>query len=115
MTDIEKVEIEKPPIIITDRKIPTTRTIPDPTGKFKDAKIGTYDAVKKEYVCPTNRSEKSYCFRLVHDGKKVIDLIESDGVTESIFELYCGTEAECRVEIKRLKLDASGVEDESKI
>lgn len=44
-------------------------------------------------------------WRLIHDGKKVLNLfyIES-GNTETIYTLFHGTEEECKSEIKRLGL-----------
>lgn len=51
-----------------------------------------------------NKSPRQDCWRLVHDGKKVLALFRSTGVTETIYTLVCGTEKECRDEIAKLKL-----------
>jgi len=52
-----------------------------------------------------NVSPHTQCWRLIHDGKKVIALLESAGVTQTINTLFCATtEAECQAEIARLKL-----------
>ena len=50
------------------------------------------------------RSSKEKSWRLVHDGKTVLDLFESEGFTETINTLFTGTETECRNEIARLGL-----------
>ena len=51
-----------------------------------------------------SRSPKVQCTRLVHDGKKVIELFESAGVTQTAQTLFCGTAEECAAEIARLSL-----------
>jgi hypothetical protein len=44
-------------------------------------------------------------WRLVHDGKRVVTLFESDGYTTSAYQIFeAGTEAECFDEIKRCNL-----------
>jgi len=40
----------------------------------------------------------------VHDGKTVLMLFESDGETQTAYELFCGTLEECQKEIDRLGL-----------
>lgn len=44
------------------------------------------------------------CWRLVHDGAKVINLLESSGITRTAATLFCGTAEECAAEIARLNL-----------
>ena len=44
------------------------------------------------------------CTRLVHDGKKVLALFDSAGITQTASTLFCGTAAECAAEIARLNL-----------
>lgn len=45
------------------------------------------------------------CWRLIHDGKKVINLIHGTGKTSTTQQLFCGTKQECEDEISRLKLE----------
>lgn len=45
------------------------------------------------------------CWRLIHDGSKVRSLFESSDITMTTKTLFCGTKAECEVEIERLGLD----------
>ena len=59
-----------------------------------------------------NESPKEKCWRLVHDGKKVISLVECEGYTWTIFPLFCAeTEKECLDEIARLHLEYKPDED----
>ena len=52
-----------------------------------------------------NQSENTNCWRLVHDGSRVIALFESTGYTTTKDNLYCATtEVECLAEIDRLGL-----------
>ena len=44
------------------------------------------------------------CWRLVHDGVKVIALFKSNGITSTTNQLFAGRRAECEAEIKWLKL-----------
>ena len=46
-------------------------------------------------------------WRLIHDGKKVIAMIEGDPFSETTtrHQIFIGTEQKCRAEIKRLKLE----------
>ncbi len=62
------------------------------------------DSEKEEMTFNVNVIEKGSCWRLVHDGKEVLDLFESDGETSSINILFAGTENECLAEIERLGL-----------
>ena len=51
------------------------------------------------------KTDKSLCWRLVHDGTQVVQLFESDGITETPINLFIAeTEAECQAEIDRLGL-----------
>jgi len=47
-------------------------------------------------------------WRLIHDGRRVISLIEGDAFTETVTPhiIYIGTGSECRDEISRLGLDS---------
>jgi hypothetical protein len=51
-----------------------------------------------------NQSPRQACCRLVHDGKNVVALFESEGVTSTKNRLFCGTKEECEAEIARLGL-----------
>jgi hypothetical protein len=54
----------------------------------------TYHAGKKELTFEANvAAGKDY--RLVHDGDKFIDLIEGQGTTVTIWDIFTGTEEEC--------------------
>ena len=50
----------------------------------------------------TSTPEK--CWRLIHDGKTVIDLFEAEGITSNGNLRFAGTKKECDTEIKRLTL-----------
>lgn len=53
-----------------------------------------------------NSSPNLKCWRLVHDGKKVITFMESEGVTTTKHSLFCSLLfEECNFEIARLGLD----------
>ena len=58
----------------------------------------------KKMTFTANQSPKDKCFRLVHDGKSALHLLDSDGITVTALELFCGTEKECLDEIKKLNL-----------
>jgi hypothetical protein len=51
-----------------------------------------------------NTSPRTDCWRLVHDGTKVLALFQSTGITQTINNLFCGTEAECQAKITELHL-----------
>lgn len=56
-------------------------------------------------VTEFSESPGETCWRLVHDGVKVIDLFESEGLTWTAHTLFCATtRAECEAEIARLGL-----------
>ena len=96
--------------------------------KSKDAAklsaLALYDSKKvtdkgagkdKELKISKKSSPKTGKFwRLVHDGTKVIHLFESEGETITGREMFCGSLAECKDEIKRLKFDPVPVEDTDK-
>lgn len=51
------------------------------------------------------KTDRSMCWRLIHDGTQVIELFESGGITETPVNLFiAATEAECQAEIDRLGL-----------
>jgi hypothetical protein len=53
-----------------------------------------------------NKVEGVLCWRLIHDGKKVISLFESSGTTMTSHEIFIATtEAECQTEIYALNLE----------
>jgi len=61
-------------------------------------KVGERDVTI--YTSPTKK-----CWRLVHDGAKVIELFETSGQTGTINTLFCSTnKEECDAEINRLGL-----------
>lgn len=70
--------------------------------KFYDDKKWT--EAKKEIKFTKRTSPKDKSWRLVHDGKKVLMLFESDGETHTAYELFCGDLEDCRKEIEKLKL-----------
>ena len=53
----------------------------------------------------TNISSNIDCWRLVHKDGVVLALFKSNGITETKWELFCGTEEECQTEIERLNLE----------
>ncbi len=54
---------------------------------------------------PCNASPSVLCWRLVHDGTKVIALFQSAGDTWTKQDLFCATtQADCLAEIARLGL-----------
>ena len=51
------------------------------------------------------KSRKENSWRLVHNGKEVLELFESEGYTETKFELFeADSKKKCLEEIERLKL-----------
>ena len=62
-------------------------------GKGKDK---TLTLSKKE--CPG----KGKFWRLGHNGTEVLAMFETEGVTVTASEMFCGTEEECCAEIKKL-------------
>jgi len=70
--------------------------------------------IKKQIVMPDesvneyNETENNdRCFRLVYDGSKVILFCEANGFTATRYNLFIGTEAECRLEAEKLNLELS--------
>jgi len=51
-----------------------------------------------------NQSPNTDCYRLVHDGTKVISFFQSAGITSTKDTLFCGTEEECKNQIFNLGL-----------
>ncbi|MCK9326043.1 MAG: hypothetical protein M0P69_11185 [Bacteroidales bacterium] len=72
-----------------------------------DSSKATYDVLKKELSLTVNQSPNEACWRLVYDGTKALALFDSDGTTRTIWELFCGTENDCRKKIEELKLDTA--------
>lgn len=64
---------------------------------------------KKELTFDVKSCPKDKSWRLVHDGKQVLMLFESDGETHTARELFVGTEKECGDEVKRLGLKSSSI------
>jgi len=63
------------------------------------------DSKKKEITFSVNKVGPKTSWRLVHDGKRVVTLFESDGYTTSAYQIFeAETEAKCLAEIKRLNL-----------
>lgn len=53
-----------------------------------------------------NKTNNVMCWRLVHDGKKVISLSESSGITQTIHTIFlANTKQECETEIYSLNLE----------
>jgi len=53
-----------------------------------------------------NKTDSDMSWRLIHDGKKIIDLFESSGITQSMYTIFLAdTEAECQTEIYSLNLE----------
>lgn len=71
---------------------------------FPTFKAENYDDKKNELTIDANLSPDKPCWRLVHDGKIVVDMFESGGVTVTAHKLFCGTEEECQKEIDALSL-----------
>lgn len=51
-----------------------------------------------------SESSRELSYRLVHDGERVINFFEADGITSTKFALFTGTKEECDSEISRLGL-----------
>lgn len=53
-----------------------------------------------------NKTDSDMCWRLVHDGSKVINLFESSGITHSMNTIFlANTIEECETEIYSLNLE----------
>ena len=73
-------------------------------SKFQDAEP-FYDEKKKEFTFKVNKTSREKSWRLVHNGKDVLCLFESDGYTRTIYYLYqAKTIEKCLDEIDRLNL-----------
>lgn len=72
------------------------------------AQIGTvtYDEAKEEMSFDVNESPTVACWVLVYIGNRVKTFFEKGdrAITSSIYSMFCGTEEECKEEIKRLGL-----------
>ena len=79
-----------------------TRT-PEIYKVYDEKYISAFDSVDLKFNA--NESPAKLCYRLVHDGKNVFAKFESDGITSTINNLFCGTEEEVVEEIKRLGLN----------
>jgi hypothetical protein len=64
----------------------------------EDGTTATFDA---------NRSPKVNCWRLIYNNNQIVDLFESDGITTTKHDLFCGTQQECNDLIASLKLTES--------
>ena len=65
----------------------------------------TFDDKTKMVTMTTNKTKPDKSWRLVHDGKSVIDRFECSGATESIYAVFVAkTEEEILTEIKKLGL-----------
>ena len=67
--------------------------------------MSSYNALSKELSFNVNESPAKYCWRLAYSlTYKFAHLIESYGVTSTIWNLFCGTETECRDKAKDVGL-----------
>ena len=49
-----------------------------------------------------NVSPATDCFRLVHNGSKIIKYFRATGFTRTAAQLFCGTDSACQAEMTRL-------------
>lgn len=98
-------------INIIERVIPAEGK---PTGLFviEEGK-GIYDTEKKEVVFSINETPDKKCWRLIYSLKYgFTHFFESEGVTSSFWNMFCGEEAELREEAIRLGVIISeGIEE----
>jgi hypothetical protein len=59
----------------------------------------TYDAGKKELTFEANVVDGKV-YRLVYNSNKFIDLIEGQGITITIWDIFTGTKEECLQKMK---------------
>jgi hypothetical protein len=71
-----------------------------------------WNSVTRELCFEANVSLSKKCWRLVYWNKKVKDLFESEGITQTINHLFCGTEKECLDKIVELKLEYNSEKEE---
>jgi hypothetical protein len=71
-----------------------------------------YNPITKELCFEANTSLSKKCWQLVYWNKKVKDLFKSEGITQTINYLFCGTEKECLDKIVELKLEYNPEEKE---
>ena len=80
---------------------------------FKEGKA-TYSILTKKLTMSVNESPGKYCWRLAYSLKyKFAHLIESSGITSTIWGLVCGTEKECRDKAKNIDIEIQGVNNEN--
>ncbi len=74
-------------------------------SKYADA-AAVYDDEEKTLRFFVNETESAtFSWRLIHDGKRVIDLMYTKGVTSSIYKIFEADSAQkCLDEIAQLKL-----------
>jgi len=73
------------------------------TTAVKEGKA-EWDNDKGCYVTTQNQSPRKMCWRCVHVKGEIVALLESDGLTETIWDMFCGTSSEVKAEIERLNL-----------
>lgn len=90
----------------TSKLTPTAEATEVTRGDAKlageEAAVIAIDRKPVQFEC--NVSPRKECYRLVHDGKRVLSLFSSVGLTHTRNELFCGTQEECDAEIARLGL-----------
>jgi hypothetical protein len=72
----------------------------------------TWNPITKVLCFEANTSLPKKCWRLVYWNKKVKDLFESEGITQTINHLFCGIEQECLDKIVELKLEYNPEKEE---
>jgi len=75
-----------------------------PVSTFSIANPAYSDKEHKVSFTVNSFASDKPCWRLVHDGVRVIALFESSGITETVYTLFVGTREECMKEVERLKL-----------
>jgi hypothetical protein len=71
---------------------------------FLAYKAEKYDSGKKELQFDVSETPPDFCWRMVYNKKELIVLLECDGVTSSMYDIFCGTYEECLAEADRLGL-----------
>ena len=49
-----------------------------------------------------NASPADSCYRLIHDGTRILNYFQASGITRTPHTLFCGSDAECQAEMTRL-------------
>jgi len=75
-----------------------------PISMFSIANPAYSDKEHKVSFTVNSFASDKPCWRLVHDGTRVITLFESAGITETVYTLFVGPRGECMKEIERLNL-----------